>query len=40
MFLSLSVAAYVPEVGFAGVGFISFFAMTVLSMWLKSCGDD
>jgi hypothetical protein len=40
MFLSLSVAAYVPDVGFAGVGFISFFALVVVSMWLKGCGVE
>jgi hypothetical protein len=40
MFLSLSVSAYVPEVGFAGVGFIAFFALVVLCMWMKACGDD
>jgi hypothetical protein len=40
MFLSLSVAAYVPEVGFAGVGFISFFALVVVTMWLKGRAED
>jgi hypothetical protein len=34
MFLSLAVAAYVPEVGWAGVGFMSFFAIMVGSVWL------
>jgi hypothetical protein len=39
MFLALAVAAYVPEVGFAGVGFISFFTFMVLCMWVGSCGS-
>jgi hypothetical protein len=34
IFLSLAVSAFVPEVGLAGVGFLSFFALTVISMWL------
>jgi hypothetical protein len=34
MFLSLAVAAFVPEVGIAGVAFLSFFAFTVICMWL------
>jgi hypothetical protein len=34
MCLSLAVAAFVPEVGFAGVGFISFFALMVSTVWL------
>jgi hypothetical protein len=33
MFLSLAVAAYVPEVGWVGVGFISFFALLVSVLW-------
>jgi hypothetical protein len=40
MFLSLSVAAYVPDVGFAGVGFIAFFALVVVCMWMKGSADD
>jgi len=39
MFLALAVSAYVPEVGIAGVGFIAFFALMVLSMWLGSSGN-
>ncbi|KAF2667395.1 hypothetical protein BT63DRAFT_291143 [Microthyrium microscopicum] len=35
MFLSLAVAAYTPDVGMAGVGFISLFALMVLGM---GCG--
>jgi hypothetical protein len=34
MFLSLAVAAFVPTVGLAGVGFMAFFAMMVICMWL------
>jgi hypothetical protein len=34
MCLSLAVAAFVPKVGIAGVGFISFFAFMVICMWL------
>ena len=33
MFLALAIAAYVPEVGWAGVGFISFFAALVTVLW-------
>jgi hypothetical protein len=40
MFLSLSVAAYVPDVGFAGVGFVAFFALVVIIMWLKGGTND
>jgi hypothetical protein len=40
MFLSLSVSAYVPEVGFVGVGFISFFALVLIIMWLKGRQED
>jgi hypothetical protein len=32
--LSLAVAAFVPEVGLAGCGFIGFFSLTVICMWL------
>jgi hypothetical protein len=35
MFLSLAVAAYVPDVGMAGVGFLSFFALMIISMWMN-----
>jgi hypothetical protein len=35
MFLSLSVAAYVPEVGMAGVGFLSWFGLMILGMWFN-----
>jgi hypothetical protein len=35
MFLSLAVAAYVPEVGIAGVSGIAFFALVVLGMWFN-----
>jgi hypothetical protein len=34
MMLSLAVSAYVPEVGIAGVAFLSFFAMMVIGMWI------
>jgi hypothetical protein len=35
LFLALAVAAYVPVVGWIGVGFISLFTLIVFVLWAK-----